>query len=94
MHNKFVVDNLKKKGVIFVEDIADIPVDAISIYSAHGVSKQVEDQSSQRNLQIFDATCPLVKKVHTQIVKYEQEDKDIIMIGHAGHSEVMELVAG
>lgn len=89
VHNKFVVDNLKKKGVIFVENIAEIPVDAISIYSAHGVSKQVEDQSLQRNLQIFDATCPLVKKVHNQVVKYEQEQKDIIMIGHAGHPEVV-----
>ena len=88
VHNKFVVDGLRKKGAIFVENISEIPEGALSIYSAHGVSKKVEKESKEKDLKIFDATCPLVKKVHKQIVKFDKESKDVILIGHQNHAEV------
>ncbi len=88
VHNKYVVDDLRAKGAIFVEDVAEIPDDALTIYSAHGVSQAVEDASQNKNLKIFDATCPLVKKVHNQVVKLDDEAKEIILIGHEGHPEV------
>jgi len=88
VHNKFVVENLKKKGAVFVENISDIPDNALTIYSAHGVSVQVEEDSLKKDLKIFDATCPLVKKVHNQVVKLNNEQRSIIMIGHSGHPEV------
>lgn len=88
VHNKYVVDSLKKKGAIFVDTIDDVPLGSYVIYSAHGVSRKVEDSSKARDLKVFDATCPLVKKIHNQIVKLDQEQKQIILIGHSGHPEV------
>ncbi|MFZ8865157.1 MAG: 4-hydroxy-3-methylbut-2-enyl diphosphate reductase [Rickettsiales bacterium] len=88
VHNKYVVESLQAKGAVFVDDIAEIPQGAITIYSAHGVSKQVEYDSEKKAAQIFDATCPLVKKVHNRVVSLAKEHKEIILIGHAGHPEV------
>ena len=89
VHNKHVVETLKQKGAIFVEKITDIPKEAITIFSAHGVSKRVEEASINKNLKVIDATCPLVKKVHLQAQKFEREDKKIILIGHKNHPEVV-----
>ena len=88
VHNKYVVDSLKKKGAIFVDSIDDVPIGSYVIFSAHGVSRKVEDSSKARDLKVFDATCPLVKKIHNQIIKLDQEQKQIILIGHSGHPEV------
>ncbi len=88
VHNKFVVEDLRKKGAIFVEEIADIPADSLVIFSAHGVSDQVENAAKNKNLKIIDATCPLVSKVHREAKKYEEQDYEIILIGHKGHPEV------
>ena len=89
VHNQFVVSELQRKGVVFVEDISEIPVNSITIYSAHGVSKLVEDDAKKKRLEVFDATCPLVKKVHNQVIRHDQVGKNIIMIGHANHPEVI-----
>ena len=88
VHNKFVVDSLKAKGAIFTDEIDSIPKGAIVIFSAHGVSKKVEDNSKFRNLYILDATCPLVKKVHSEAQRYVAEEKKLIIIGHKNHPEV------
>ncbi len=88
VHNKYVVDELKDKGAVFVEELDDVPDDTIVIFSAHGVSKQVEDAAQNRGLQVFDATCPLVTKVHLEVIKYAKEGREVILIGHAGHPEV------
>jgi 4-hydroxy-3-methylbut-2-enyl diphosphate reductase len=88
VHNKFVVDGLRNKGAIFVEKIADIPTNSLVIFSAHGVSDLVENEAKNKNLRIIDATCPLVSKVHRKAKKYEDEDYEIILIGHKGHPEV------
>ena len=88
VHNKFVVESLKKKGAIFVNQVEEIPVGAITIFSAHGVSDQVEDDALKRGLDIIDATCPLVSKVHREAKKYAEDDFEIILIGHRGHPEV------
>jgi 4-hydroxy-3-methylbut-2-enyl diphosphate reductase len=88
VHNKFVVDGLRKKGAVFIEDIADVPPGSILIFSAHGVSKAVRMEAEARGLTIFDATCPLVTKVHLQVSRLREQGKEIIMIGHAGHPEV------
>jgi len=88
VHNKFVVESLKKKGAIFVNQVDQIPIGAITIFSAHGVSDQVEEDAINRGLDIIDATCPLVSKVHREAKKYEEEDYEIILIGHRGHPEV------
>lgn len=88
VHNKFVVESLRKKGAIFVDEISQIPVGAITIFSAHGVSDKVEDDAAKRSLEVIDATCPLVSKVHREAKKYEEEDYEIILIGHRGHPEV------
>lgn len=88
VHNKFVVESLRKKGAIFVDEVADIPKGAITIFSAHGVSDKVEEDAQESNLKVIDATCPLVSKVHREAKKYENEDYDIILIGHKGHPEV------
>lgn len=88
VHNKYVVDRLRDKGAIFVEELHEVPDDATVIFSAHGVSRQVEDTASERGLQVFDATCPLVTKVHLEVVRYAREGKEVILIGHAGHPEV------
>lgn len=88
VHNKYVVENLQKKGVVFVKEISQIPENAITIFSAHGVSEKVEQQAKEKNLPVIDATCPLVKKVHNAAVRNESEGKQIILIGHHGHPEV------
>ena len=88
VHNKRVVDELSAKGVLFVEDIAEIPVGAITVFSAHGVSKKVENDAANRNLQPFDATCPLVTKVHKEGIRYSNKGYEIILIGHENHPEV------
>jgi len=88
VHNKFVVESLKKKGAIFVDEVDQIPQGAITIFSAHGVSDRVEEDSIERGLDVIDATCPLVSKVHREAKKYEEEGFEIILIGHRGHPEV------
>ena len=88
VHNRTVVDGLKKKGAIFIEDLSDVPVGSYLIFSAHGVSKQVQKEAEERKLTVFDATCPLVTKVHMQVAKHAKQDREVILIGHAGHPEV------
>jgi len=88
VHNKIVVNNLKKKGAIFVENIDEIPDNSLVIFSAHGVSSEVEETTKSRNLNYFDATCPLVTKVHMEVIKHAKANRDIILIGHEGHPEV------
>jgi 4-hydroxy-3-methylbut-2-enyl diphosphate reductase len=88
VHNKYVVESLKAKGARFVENVAEIPDGAVAIFSAHGVSKGVEREASDRNLPVIDATCPLVTKVHNQGKRYVGQGRTVILIGHAGHPEV------
>ena len=88
VHNKNVIEELTKKGVMFIESLTEVPDKSILIYSAHGVSKEVTDIAQKKNLTIFDATCPLVTKVHFEIHKYARENIDVILIGHNGHPEV------
>ncbi|CCE22104.1 4-hydroxy-3-methylbut-2-enyl diphosphate reductase [Methylotuvimicrobium alcaliphilum] len=88
VHNRTVVDGLKDKGAIFIEDLSDVPVGSYLIFSAHGVSKRVQEEAEERNLTVFDATCPLVTKVHLQVAKHAKQDREVILIGHAGHPEV------
>ena len=88
VHNKNVIEELTKKGVVFIESLTEVPDKSILIYSAHGVSKEVADIAQKKNLRIFDATCPLVTKVHFEIHKYARENIDVILIGHNGHPEV------
>ncbi len=88
VHNKVVVNDLKNRGAIFVEDIDEIPDDSLVIFSAHGVSSEVEERTKTRNLNFFDATCPLVTKVHMEVRKHAKANRDIILIGHNGHPEV------
>src|SRR5271169_2345883 len=88
VHNRFVVDGLKAKGAIFIEDIADVPPGSILIFSAHGVSQAVRQEAAARGLTVFDATCPLVTKVHIEVTRMREQGKEIVMIGHAGHPEV------
>ena len=88
VHNKNVIEELTKKGVVFIESLTEVPDKSILIYSAHGVSKEVTDIAQKKNLTVFDATCPLVTKVHFEIHKYARENIDVILIGHNGHPEV------
>jgi 4-hydroxy-3-methylbut-2-enyl diphosphate reductase len=88
VHNKYVVEGLRAKGAIFVEEISEIPENAVTIFSAHGVSEKVENKSKYKNLKIIDATCPLVKKVHLQAQKFEKEGDKVILIGHKNHPEI------
>ncbi|MBD3610255.1 MAG: 4-hydroxy-3-methylbut-2-enyl diphosphate reductase [Gammaproteobacteria bacterium] len=88
VHNKFVVDGLKNKGAIFVEKLDQVPDDKIVIFSAHGVSRAVEQEAERRSLVVFDATCPLVTKVHLEVLRNAKRGRDCILIGHAGHPEV------
>ncbi len=88
VHNRYVVNDLITKGAIFVEELNEIPDGATVIFSAHGVSQKVRNEAQQRNLRIFDATCPLVTKVHLEVARYEKNASDVILIGHAGHPEV------
>ena len=88
VHNTFVVNDLKSKGAIFIEDLADVPPGATLVFSAHGVSKAVREEAAQRGFSVFDATCPLVTKVHVEVSKLAREGYEFIMIGHKGHPEV------
>ena len=88
VHNTYVVNDLKAKGAIFIEDLADVPPGATLVFSAHGVSKAVRDEAAQRGFQVFDATCPLVTKVHVEVAKLARQGYEFIMIGHKGHPEV------
>ena len=88
VHNTFVVEDLKRKGAIFVEELADVPPGATLVFSAHGVSQAVREEAKQRGFRVFDATCPLVTKVHVEVAKLRREGYDFIMIGHKGHPEV------
>ena len=88
VHNTYVVNDLKTKGAIFIEDLADVPPGATLVFSAHGVSKAVRAEAAQRGFQVFDATCPLVTKVHVEVAKLAKEGFEFIMIGHKGHPEV------
>ncbi|AEJ00074.1 4-hydroxy-3-methylbut-2-enyl diphosphate reductase [Nitrosomonas sp. Is79A3] len=88
VHNRFVVENLEKKGAVFVENLDEVPQDSILIFSAHGVSHAVRREAADRKLKVFDATCPLVTKVHVEVAKMRKDGKEIIMIGHQGHPEV------
>src|SRR5262245_33168886 len=88
VHNKYVVEDLRAKGAVFVEELADVPPGSTVIFSAHGVSKAVRAEAQARNLRVFDATCPLVTKVHVEVAKMRSAGRDIVMIGHRGHPEV------
>lgn len=89
VHNKFVVDGLRDKGAVFVEELDEIPDDATVIFSAHGVSREVQEEAKRRQLQVFDATCPLVTKVHMEVARYSKEPREAVLIGHEGHPEVI-----
>jgi 4-hydroxy-3-methylbut-2-enyl diphosphate reductase len=88
VHNRYVVDGLRERGAVFVDELEEVPDDAIVIFSAHGVSKAVQQEAEQRALRVFDATCPLVTKVHMEVSRYAQEGREAILIGHQGHPEV------
>jgi len=88
VHNQFVVNNLKAKGTVFVDELDEVPDNATVIFSAHGVSKKVEEEAARRGLQVFDATCPLVTKVHLEVKQFSRQAREAILIGHAGHPEV------
>jgi len=88
VHNKFVVDRLRSLGAVFVEELDEVPDDATVIFSAHGVSKAVQAEARRRGLRVFDATCPLVTKVHMEVTRYGRAGRDVILIGHEGHPEV------
>ncbi len=88
VHNKFVVEDLRARGAIFVEELDQVPDDVIVIFSAHGVSQAVRDEAARRGLKVFDATCPLVTKVHLEVARYSRDGEECILIGHAGHPEV------
>jgi 4-hydroxy-3-methylbut-2-en-1-yl diphosphate reductase len=88
VHNKFVVNDLKQKGAVFVEELDEVPAGATVVFSAHGVSQDVRAEASARGLNVFDATCPLVTKVHVEVAKMREQGREIVMIGHAGHPEV------
>ena len=89
VHNRFVVESLKARGAIFVDELSEIPDDNTVIFSAHGVSQAVRKEAQQRDLQIFDATCPLVTKVHLEVARYSRDGHEVILIGHPGHPEVV-----
>ncbi len=88
VHNRYVVEDLKQKGAIFVDELSEVPDGNIAIFSAHGVSKAVRNEAAERDLKVFDATCPLVTKVHMEVIRNRKNDYECILIGHAGHPEV------
>ncbi len=88
VHNRTVVDDLRKKGAIFIEEISEVPKGSHLIFSAHGVSKKVQEEAQERSLNVFDATCPLVTKVHIEVARHAKAGREAILIGHAGHPEV------
>ena len=89
VHNRHVVEALKRKGAVFVEDVEDVPPGAVTVFSAHGVARSVEDAAAARGLRVLDATCPLVAKVHSQGSRYAAQGRTVVLIGHAGHPEVV-----
>ena len=88
VHNKFVVDDLRQKGAVFVEELSEVPAGATVVFSAHGVSQAVQRDAEARRLKVFDATCPLVTKVHVEVAKMRAHGREVVMIGHRGHPEV------
>ncbi|MEO8802673.1 MAG: 4-hydroxy-3-methylbut-2-enyl diphosphate reductase, partial [Rudaea sp.] len=88
VHNRFVVDGLRARGAVFVDELDEVPDGATVIFSAHGVSQAVRAQARERNLRVFDATCPLVTKVHIEVARHAKAGRDVVLIGHAGHPEV------
>ena len=88
VHNKFVVDDLRDRGAVFVDELHEVPDDCIVIFSAHGVSQAVRQEADRRSLKVFDATCPLVTKVHMEVARYSRDGRECILIGHRGHPEV------
>ncbi len=88
VHNRFVVDDLRAKGAVFVDQLSEVPTGATVIFSAHGVSQEVRRDAEQRGLRVFDATCPLVTKVHVEVTRMREQGREIVMIGHRGHPEV------
>jgi 4-hydroxy-3-methylbut-2-enyl diphosphate reductase len=88
VHNKYVVDTLRDKGAVFVNELDEVPDESVVIFSAHGVSKAVREEAARRKLRVFDAICPLVTKVHMEVGRYQDEGRECILIGHAGHPEV------
>jgi 4-hydroxy-3-methylbut-2-enyl diphosphate reductase len=88
VHNRYVVDRLRTMGAVFVEELHEVPDDATVIFSAHGVSRAVRDEAGERRLEVFDATCPLVTKVHMEVLRYAKQGREVILIGHEGHPEV------
>jgi 4-hydroxy-3-methylbut-2-en-1-yl diphosphate reductase len=88
VHNRYVVERLRSMGAVFVEELHEVPNDATVIFSAHGVSRAVQDEAKRRELKVFDATCPLVTKVHMEVARYAREGRDVVLIGHEGHPEV------
>ena len=89
VHNEHVVATLRDRGVVFVDEVDEIPVDAIAVFSAHGVAKSVEDAAGERRLRVIDATCPLVSKVHKEAVRYHDAGYEVLLVGHRGHPEVV-----
>ncbi|QFU74832.1 4-hydroxy-3-methylbut-2-enyl diphosphate reductase [Halioglobus maricola] len=89
VHNKFVVDDLRDRGAVFVDELDEVPDDSIVIFSAHGVSQAVRTEADRRKLQVFDATCPLVTKVHMEVARFSREGRECVLIGHEGHPEVV-----
>lgn len=88
VHNRFVVDCLRDKGAVFVDELVEVPDDAVVIFSAHGVSLRVREEADSRGLRVFDATCPLVTKVHLEVARHQRDGRECVLIGHAGHPEV------
>lgn len=88
VHNRYVVERLRSLGAVFVEELDEVPDDATVIFSAHGVARAVQDEARRRDLRVFDATCPLVTKVHMEVARYAREGREVILIGHEGHPEV------
>ena len=88
VHNSYVVDGLRAKGAVFVEELDDVPDGAVVVFSAHGVAQSVREEAGRRSLRVFDATCPLVTKVHLEVIRHEQAGRECILIGHSGHPEV------
>ena len=88
VHNKFVVDQLRERGAVFVEEMSEVPDDVVLIFSAHGVSRSVQEEAARRSLKVFDATCPLVTKVHMEVAKLAREGTECVLVGHRGHPEV------
>src|SRR5205814_10186898 len=89
VHNRFVVDDLAARGAVFVENLDEVPDGAVTIFSAHGVSPEVRDEARNRNLRVIDATCPLVTKVHIEVIRYARDGYSVILIGHNNHDEVI-----